>query len=270
VRQERSSFEARFFEAHTDFWPIARAAGTFAERDDWPDVEEYTNAFDCEPPVRFELAPVRRRRPQGELVVRANLYDAVIVQRRVVPTRSRMWHDYLNALVWATFPRSKFALHRRQHAAIERWVPEGATQLPNARTRELDALALVDEGGVLVLDHGEHQTSMLFGHALFEGLVFGQPAMIARSVVLSARGDDGSRDQGAKGGDERNPHSDHLTALPSSPRPLVPSSPSELLRLADALLSATLDDATRIVSPDELPRRPLSGEIANETCDDSA
>jgi hypothetical protein len=190
-------------------------------------VIEYADAFASEPPVRFELAPVRRRRPAGEPVVRANLYDAVIVRRRAVPTRARMWHDYLNALVWATFPLSKLALHRRQHVAIERWIPEGATQLPNARTRELDALALVDEGGVLVLDHGARRTTMLFGHALFEGLVFGQPAMISRSVVLDARAHPAVENEAA-------------------------------VVLADRLLSATLDDVTRIVSPDELERLPLS------------
>jgi hypothetical protein len=226
VRREHSSFDARFFERHPYHWPIARAAGTFADRHDWPEPSEYGAAFTGDAPVRFELAPAKRRRPRGEPVIRADLYDAIIVRRCVVPTRARMWHDYLNALVWATFPRSKLALHTRQHEAIERWLPEGATQLPNARTRELDALALVDEGGVLVLDFGDHQTTVLFGHALFEGLVFGQPAMVARGVVLDARG-------ARAAGDEA------------------------VLRLADALLSARLADRARVVSPDELPRFPL-------------
>lgn len=228
VRQERSEFDARFYEKKKPCWPIARAASTFADRDDWPDVTEYATAFPGEPLVRFELAPVRRRRPRGQPINRSSLYDAVIVHRRVVPTRPRMWHDYLNALVWATFPRSKLALHGRQHRAIERWIPAGATALPNARTRELDALALVDEGGVIVLDHGGgNLTSILFGHALFEGLVLDQAAMVARSIVLDASGVDRS------------------------------GSTPALLQSADELLSGLLDDSTRIVSPDELPRQPL-------------
>ena len=120
------------------------------------------------------------KRPPGE-IVRAELYDARIVNDRVVPTRPRMWHDFLNSLVWLTFPKAKLALHRRQHAAIERWIPPGATQLPNARTREQDALALIDEGGVLLVEG----RTMFFGHALYEGLVFGQLAMISRGVALS-------------------------------------------------------------------------------------
>src|SRR5690349_19179544 len=163
VRHERAAFEPRFFERDESFWPLTRAAGRFAEHADWPDVSEYGSAFEGPPPVRFEVARPRRRRRGGASapVVREELYDAVIVRRGVVPTRPRMWHDFLNALVWATFPRSKLALHERQHAAIEQWLPQGATQLPNARTRELDALALVDEGGVLVLDDGSRQTSIL-------------------------------------------------------------------------------------------------------------
>ena len=228
VRQERSEFDARFYERSELFWPIARAASTFADRDDWPDVIDYAAAFEGERPVRFELAPARRRRPQGEVVVRTSLYDAMIVQQRIVPTRPRMWHDYLNALVWATFPRAKLALHARQHRAIEQWIPQGATQLPNARTREMDTLALVDEGGILVLDRGDAgSVSVLFGHALFEGLVLGQRAMVARAVVLDAR--------------------DHE----------APAGPAETPRLADALLAATLADEARVTSPDELPRHPL-------------
>jgi hypothetical protein len=244
IRHELSQWSPCFFEKHRDFWPIARAASNFASCEDWPDVETYTSAFDIddgEPPVRFEQAPAKRRRPAGP-VVRSSLYDAVIVQRRIVLTRPRMWHDYLNALVWTAFPRAKLALHRRQHAAIERWIPEGATQLPNARTRELDALALVDEGGVLILSQRERpvsataiatelsleqgETSMHFGHALFEGLVLGQPAMIARAVVLDARGYEWRSER-------------------------------EAVRLADTLLAKTLDDTACVVSPDELPRLPL-------------
>lgn len=177
VRWEKPAFDGRFFTRAPDFWPIAKAAERFAEHDDWPDVAAY-NAPGA--PVRFEEAPIKRKRPPGE-IVRAELYDARIVNDRVVPTRPRMWHDFLNALVWLTFPKAKLALHRRQHAAIERWIPPGATQLPNARTREQDALALIDEGGVLLVEG----RTMFFGHALYEGLVFGQLAMISRGVALS-------------------------------------------------------------------------------------
>jgi hypothetical protein len=229
VRHEHATFDGRFFERDARHWPLARAAATFAERADWPDPTEYGAAFVGEGPVRFERAPVKRRRPRGEEIVRSDLYDAKIVRSRVVPTRPRMWHDYLNALVWATFPRAKLALHTRQHHAIERWLPLGATQLPNARTRELDTLALVDEGGVLVVEHGRASRTVVFGHALFEGLVLGQRAMVARAVVLDARSRAGDLDRGD----------------------------SALLALADELLARVLEDEGRLVRPEELPRFAL-------------
>lgn len=224
VRHERAEFEPRFFERHPDFWPIARAASVFADRADWPEVVDYAKTFDGAGPVTFELSPPKRRRPNGEPVDRAALYDAVIVHRRVVPTRARMWHDYLNALVWATFPASKLAIHRRQHLAIERWIPDGATQLPNARTRELDALALVDEGGVIVLDFGTSEHRIVFGHALYEGLVFERPAMLSRRVVFDVRGHASSERAAA-------------------------------LRLADEKLSTALADTGSFLSPEELDQR---------------
>lgn len=210
VRADRGAFDARFYERHPAFASVARAAATFRDEADWPPVARYDELFAGVGPVRFEEAPVKRKRPPGP-VVRSDLYDATIVQRRVVPTRARMWHDYLNALVWASFPAAKLALHTRQHTAIERWIPVGATHLPNARTRELDALALVDEGGVL-LAGGD---PVLFGHALLEGLVLGQPAMVARAVVVPGATD------------------------------------------LDAALAAILQDPSRVVSPDELPRAPI-------------
>jgi hypothetical protein len=104
----------------------------------------------------------------------ARLYDARIVRDRCVPTRPRSWHDFLNALVWATFPRAKRALHERQHRALAERIPAGATTLPSTRSREHDALALIDEGGVVLLEDGRAKETVVFGHAVYEGLVLGR------------------------------------------------------------------------------------------------
>ena len=181
-------FDGRFFQSHSLFWALVPSASRFSSESDWPPVETYARAFSdtSPPPVRFEPAPPprgRRRTP----VDPGRLYDARITHDRCVPTRPRSWHDFLNALVWATFPRAKAALHARQHRALVAWAQSGretmiVEKLPNARTRELDALALVDEGGVLDLVDGS--APIIFGHALYEGLVLGTRAMIARTVVL--------------------------------------------------------------------------------------
>lgn len=88
----------------------------------------------------------------------------------------------------------------------------------------MDALALVDEGGVLVLD----DAPILFGHALFEGLALGQPAMVPCAVPLAA----------------------------SAPAGAAAAS---RLEIADVALATMLADTSRFLSPDELPRRPVAG-----------
>jgi hypothetical protein len=220
-RAEASSYDPRFFERSAWFWPIAAPARAFAGGDDWPDVEALSALFEGEGPVRFVPASPRPRRRRSGPVDAARLYDARITNERCVRTRRRSWHDLLNAFVWASFPRAKRALHERQlHAMVER-IPPGATHLPRTRTREHDALALIDEGGVVVLESADASPlRVIFGHALYEGLVLGVRAMIARAVVA------------------------RVTELPDTPRARV--------ALADAALEERLR-APRLV-PEDLPR----------------
>jgi hypothetical protein len=175
------SFDGRFFERHPLFWPLAPAASTFCDERDWPPVETYERAFSgsATMPVRFEAAAPARGRRRATAIDPLRLYDARITRERCVPTRPRSWHDFLNALVWATFPRAKLALHERQLRALTERIPPGAHTLPGTRSREHDTLALIDEGGVVLLDDGSTREMVLFGHALYEGLVLGRGAMTA-------------------------------------------------------------------------------------------
>jgi hypothetical protein len=192
----RDGFDGASFEREPRFGPLRAAARAFANLHEWPSVEAIDAALSALAGVRFVQAAKRPRRQRGPVDL-DDLYDAHIV-RGEVPTRAQDWHDLLNALVWATFPRSKAALHARQHRAVQTWARQQATmlddhtveRLPNARTRELDALALLDEGGVLLVG-GE---SILFGHAHYEGIALGVPAMIGRGVRLEVERDvDASR-----------------------------------------------------------------------------
>jgi len=178
------TFDGRFFEGDALFWPLVPAASSFSGARDWPPVEAYGQAF-LDPaamPVRFEAAPPPRGRRRATAIDPRRLYDARITHERCVPTRPHSWHDFLNALVWATFPRAKLALHRRQLRALVERIPPGARTLPATRSREHDALALIDEGGVVVLDDGQSRERVLFGHALYEGLVLGRGGMTACAI----------------------------------------------------------------------------------------
>ncbi len=220
-------FDPRFLERSPLFWPVLSAARSlFAAHDealrDFPPVQSLDRVFgggDCDAPVRFVPAtprPRRSRRPPA--IDLGALYDARITIDRVVPTRPRSWHDLMNALVWGAFPRAKSALHARQHRAIAARVAPGARTLPPARTRELDTLALLDEGGV-ILPGGDVARAVVFGHAIYESLALGVPPAVVAAIALDAR--DGTP------------------------------------QAVDEALARQIEDDTRLCTPDELRRVAL-------------
>jgi hypothetical protein len=179
--------------------------------DDWPALEAYTELAERERLARAgELAAVRfaapeprprRARSRAPLDPR-QLYDGRIELEREVPCLRSSYHDLLNVLAWAAFPRAKRALHARQFRALSAWLPASSAQLPNRRTREQDALALFDEGGsVLVLSselgarlsgvpEGTLAISdaparlVLFGHALMEHVCFERSRVRSAALLL--------------------------------------------------------------------------------------
>ena len=206
------------------FWPIAGALGLLLEamvrgegEGEVPDAREgevprfpppeiIDAALGRRAGIKFERQrPVsrRRRKPRDP----ASMYDARIAREGCVPTRPGSWHDLMNALVWATFPLAKRALHERQHGLVVPAAPGESARRP----RELDALALLDEGGLLVMAEGSltlegadiasreraleeaiaasQATAFVFGHAIYEGLVLGRPAPLASVVCVAAAAD---------------------------------------------------------------------------------
>jgi hypothetical protein len=199
-----AAFDPDFTSRDPLLWPLAPAAAALGPLVDFPPVSALDRLFAGEPPVRFVPAAPRRRRRAP--IDEGTLYDARITVDREVPTRSRCWHDLMNALVWGTFPQAKQALHARQHAAIRARIAPGAQTLPPTRSPELDALALIDEGGLVVLaddpdairaslksDRTAFRSALtagtayalVFGHAIYESLVLGvRPAVVA-AVALA-------------------------------------------------------------------------------------
>lgn len=111
-------------------------------------------------------------------------YEMHIGNTGEVPTRSRNWHDWFNALAWLAWPHSKAALNARHLRAI------AAGEIKRGPRR--DAATLLDECGVIVacarpelgqaLDDmqwhtlfvderaawGKHISVHTLGHAIFE------------------------------------------------------------------------------------------------------
>ena len=102
-----------------------------------------------------------------------------------VPTRERNLHDLMNALTWARFPAAKMALCRRQMAVARARGPH----TNRLRTREQDRLAMLDEGGILVVAGGPEAGELTFGHGLLEDLVRGRASRGLRLPVDTADDD---------------------------------------------------------------------------------
>jgi hypothetical protein len=240
VVRRATAFDPAFIARDVLFAPIEPAYRRLGPLVDFPELGALERVFAGEPPVRFVPAAVRRRR-RGASVDVAALYDARIALQAAVPTRPRCWHDLMNALVWGTFPAAKLALHRRQHRAIAAGLGSDARSL-KPRTRELDALALVDEGGVVVLARDPERASdalasrragalatlaegdevrvVVFGHAIYESLALG-----ARPAVVAA---------------------------------FVARSDGDLVAAADRQLAAALDDPRSLLTPRDLVRVDLA------------
>lgn len=207
-------FDPIFFERDPLFWPITPPASAFAERTDWPSVAEYGSCVAHRAGVAFREQPRKPRgRRQGAVGAR-DLYDGHIIEEGWVPTRPRSWHDYLNMLVWAAFPLAKWQLHARQHRAQVERIGGRVIALPNARTREQDALALLDEGGVVVLCRAGAEEELrgalgsrradaagalfasgaargvIFGHAVYEEIVRGRSGGWAAGHLVPWAGPD--------------------------------------------------------------------------------
>ena len=204
----------RFWGSSPLFEAVAGQAAALGDLDDFPGVDTLTARLlqgDTGPgaPLSFELQTSKRSR-RGPISLDA-LYDGRIHRLGRIPTRARSWHDLMNALAWATFPRTKRSIHARQHDELARILAEAPARLPNARTRIQDALAMLDEGGVVVAALPDREASLraavaegdgdaiaervrsgqarvlVLGHAILEHAVLGAGPVRASPVVMGVR-----------------------------------------------------------------------------------
>lgn len=144
-----AAWESRAFDGFRDL------LDTFAEHRAWPTLgelecrwlEQYRVDSVSGAPLRLieQKGNVRPARPRS----RRDLYDVSTCSGQL-PTRPCNWHDFFNVLIFVAFARSKRVLHGRHCRILEQRVPEQLHNLPGARTREQDHLAMLDEGGVLL------------------------------------------------------------------------------------------------------------------------
>ncbi len=208
-------WDASAFAESPWYFPLSDLLARFVGRPSFPGPAELDRLL-AESAERAGLTPLRvahcppkkklRRKRRTEIDLDA-LYDVRIVEHGEVPTRTDDWHDFFNVLAFAAFPRAKRALHARQCAVLRARLSPGQTRLPGVRTREQDALTMLDEGGALVactasahealVAEGQELGQALrdavdagaarivpFGHALFEHLVERLPCPLAVPTLI--------------------------------------------------------------------------------------
>jgi hypothetical protein len=168
--------------------------------DRWPTLAELQALFDAagianERGKALTLVPHEKRRGG---------YEARIYREGELQIRPNNWHDFLNALAWLAFPRTKAALNVRHYHEQSRQRTAGARN----RGPVQDALTLFDEGGVIVAasDAGllamlegfawkdlfwvnrvrvsQHMHFVMFGHALCEKALAPFAGITGRGLLL--------------------------------------------------------------------------------------
>lgn len=162
------------------YFPLAALWRRFASQPQFPSPEQLSELYreqtsSQELPegarrLRFASAPPKQKRRRTPIEL-ASLYEGKIVELGEVPTRENDWHDFFNALTFVAFPRAKWALHERQYRLLERRIGADTRRLPGARTREQDALALFDEGGIALAVDNSHTQQLVDHPDAFEASV---------------------------------------------------------------------------------------------------
>ena len=173
------------------FARVADLIERLASHHDWPSVAALDDAFAPELTrvgVRLVEAPKAKFTLGSDGTIDlSSLYEVRIVDAGEIPTRPSNGHDFLNALVWAAFPRAKLALSR-ELAAVQRTRAAGQASLPNARTRGHDRLAMIDEGAVVRVQGTREVSTWIFGHAIYEHAYAGVLDVRGAAVDLAVPG----------------------------------------------------------------------------------
>jgi hypothetical protein len=151
ARQPYSAFDERFLRAvqGCDGWPLPTDYDRLAHT-------VVVSAPDVVAPALRVVAPapssdnsattLPRFVPQElEALRRAGGYEQHVARLRQVPTRAQSWHDFFNMLVWAHFPRTRWALNELH---VDQSL--GPVDPRNGRAPAQNVAAQLDESGIVV------------------------------------------------------------------------------------------------------------------------
>jgi hypothetical protein len=170
----------------------------------WPAPERYDEIARLVPRAADVELP-RFVTQSRDAVRRAGGYEQHVARLSAVPTRPGAWHDFFNMLVWAHFPKLRWALN-----ALHVDPNPGPKDPRNARAPAQNLAATFDESGLLVLSTSqsildelralrfrrafwERREELLattqfcvVGHGVLESLLTPPPGLSVRALLLHA------------------------------------------------------------------------------------
>jgi hypothetical protein len=168
----------------------------------WPAPEQYRELA-RQVPRAADVELPRFVSQSREALRRAGGYERHVAQLRAVPTRPAVWHDFFNMVVWAHFPKLRWALNSLH---VDPTV--GPKDPRNGRAPAQNLAASFDESGMVVLSTRrslleelralrfksvfwqrraellETTRFWLVGHGALESLLARPPGLIARALLL--------------------------------------------------------------------------------------
>jgi hypothetical protein len=185
---------------YREFHP--RLLGALQRCSEWPAPEQYDELARLVPQATGVQLP-RFVTQNREAIERAGGYERHVAELCAVPTRPGAWHDFFNMLVWAHFPKLRWALNSL-HVDPE----VGPKDPRNGRAPAQNLAATFDESGMLVLSTSPSLLSELralhfkrafwerreellattrfwvVGHGVLESLLAPHPGLSVRGLLL--------------------------------------------------------------------------------------
>ncbi len=168
----------------------------------WPEPAHY-DALAQVVPRAADVELPRFVKQSREALLEVGGYEQHVAQLGAVPTRPRHWHDFFNMIVWAHFPKLRWALN-----SIHVDPRVGPIDPRNGRAPAQNLAATFDESGVLVVSSSrsllEELRALRFkrvlwerreelvatthfwivGHGTLESLLTPHPGLAAKGLLL--------------------------------------------------------------------------------------
>ncbi len=188
------------------FEPLREAGKSFDNFNHWPEIENL-NQLNTDPIGKIVTKSGKSIRFVSQAKVTREFvqqYEPRIYLTGEIQTRAHNWHDLFNALVWATYPRSKATLNQlHYHALLEEREHNQAGRSPLR-----DAATLIDESGVIVVSSNDYLIELLknfawktlfwqqrtavltqmkfflFGHGLYEKVLHPYLGMTGKGILF--------------------------------------------------------------------------------------